>query len=119
VVLSQSSTWYVSLLQSTNCPICVAANRSPQIPLFLMAGRNNPLIGLLGISFDTFNLLHRWFGRIVAAEAVTHVLAFLVANAATAGWASAIHTAVTVPYMMYGFIVSGKPFPCPFFPSVV
>jgi len=35
------------------------------VPLFLMAGRNNPLINLLGISFDTFNLLHRWLGRIV------------------------------------------------------
>ena len=42
------------------------------IPLFLLAGRNNPLIWLLGISFDTMNLLHRWIGRIVVAEAVAH-----------------------------------------------
>lgn len=29
------------------------------IPLIIMAGRNNPLISLLKISFDTYNLLHR------------------------------------------------------------
>ncbi|KAH8880743.1 hypothetical protein GQ53DRAFT_523797 [Thozetella sp. PMI_491] len=74
------------------------------IPLFLMAGRNNPLIKLLGMSFDTFNLLHRWFGRIVVLEALAHTLAFLAGNASTNGWAAAFNTAVTVPYMMYGFI---------------
>ena len=42
------------------------------IPLFLLAGRNNPLIWLLGISFDTYNLIHRWIGRIVVLEAVAH-----------------------------------------------
>lgn len=76
------------------------------IPLFLMAGRNNPLIGLLGMSFDTFNLMHRWFGRIVVLEAVCHTFAFLAASAATAGWAAAFNTTVTVPFILYGFIVS-------------
>ncbi|KAI1144554.1 ferric reductase like transmembrane component-domain-containing protein [Hypoxylon sp. FL0543] len=74
------------------------------IPLFLMAGRNNPLIPLLGMSFDTFNLLHRWFGRIVILEAVCHTLAFLVASAAGSSWAAALNTTVTVPFMLYGFI---------------
>ncbi|RAL14178.1 ferric reductase family protein [Aspergillus homomorphus CBS 101889] len=37
-------------------------------PLFVMAGRNNPLIPLLHVSFDTWNLLHRWLGRIVVLE---------------------------------------------------
>ena len=46
-----------------------------------MASRNNPLIKWLGISFDTFNLLHRWFGRIVAMEAVCHTLAFMAVSA--------------------------------------
>lgn len=44
-------------------------------PLVILAGRNNPLIGLLNISYDTFNLLHRWFGRIVVALALTHGIA--------------------------------------------
>ena len=46
------------------------------IPLILLAGRNNPFIALLRVSFDTFNLFHRWIGRIVMAEGLTHVLAW-------------------------------------------
>ncbi len=42
------------------------------IPLVLLAGRNNPLISLLNISYDSFNLMHRWFGHIVVALAITH-----------------------------------------------
>ncbi|KAI4211332.1 MAG: hypothetical protein LQ351_005887 [Letrouitia transgressa] len=48
------------------------------IPLVVMAGRNNPLIGLLNISFDSFNLVHRWFGRIVVLQALAHTLAHVV-----------------------------------------
>ena len=42
------------------------------IPLVIMAGRNNPLISWLDISYNTFNLMHRWFGRIVVSFAVSH-----------------------------------------------
>ncbi len=76
------------------------------IPLFLMSGRNNPLISWIGISFDTFNLLHRWLGRIVMLESVAHTLAFLVGSASTGGWNAAFQTVFKVPYMMWGFIVS-------------
>jgi hypothetical protein len=48
------------------------------IPLFLLAGRNNPLIQLTGITFDTYNLIHRWLGRIVVAEAVLHGTLWIV-----------------------------------------
>lgn len=48
------------------------------IPLVVMAGRNNPLIALLNVSFDNFNLVHRWFGRIVVVETVAHTLAFTI-----------------------------------------
>jgi hypothetical protein len=75
------------------------------IPLFLMAGRNNPLIDLLGMSFDTFNLLHRWLGRIVALEALAHTLAWLVSTASTSGWDGAFNTIFKVPFLMWGFIV--------------
>ncbi|CAG8978708.1 hypothetical protein HYALB_00004691 [Hymenoscyphus albidus] len=40
--------------------------------LFIFAARNNPLVPILGIPFDTFNLLHRWVGRIVVFEALAH-----------------------------------------------
>ncbi|KAH6849810.1 ferric reductase like transmembrane component-domain-containing protein [Chaetomium sp. MPI-CAGE-AT-0009] len=76
------------------------------IPLFLMAGRNNPLITLLGISFDTFNLLHRWLGRIVILEAVAHTLAFLISAASSSGWDGAFQIVFQVPYMMWGFIAT-------------
>ncbi|KAL2124391.1 hypothetical protein VTJ04DRAFT_756 [Mycothermus thermophilus] len=76
------------------------------IPLFTFAGRNNPLIPLLGMSFDTFNLLHRWMGRIVMLESVAHTLAFLISNASANGWAAAFRTATTVPYMLWGFLAT-------------
>lgn len=41
--------------------------------LVLTAGRNNPLIWLLGLPFDTFNLLHRWVGRIMIVGAIVHM----------------------------------------------
>ncbi|KAI0172747.1 ferric reductase like transmembrane component-domain-containing protein [Hypoxylon sp. FL1284] len=46
------------------------------VPLIILAGRNNPLIGMLRVSFDTYNLLHRWMGRMVVIEAVIHTIAW-------------------------------------------
>lgn len=57
------------------------------LPLFVMAGRNNPLIPWLGISFDTFNLMHRWFGRVVVVESVLHTAAYMACKVEFAGWA--------------------------------
>lgn len=48
------------------------------LPLFILAGRNNPLIKLTGITFDTYNLIHRWLGRIVITEAVIHGTCWVV-----------------------------------------
>ena len=55
------------------------------VPLFLLAGRNNPLIKLLRISFDTYNLIHRWLGRIVVLEAVAHGVAYSINKVETSG----------------------------------
>ena len=57
------------------------------IPLVIMAGRNNPLIPLLNVSFDSFNMMHRWFGRICAALAIVHMGSFLAADVNLEGWA--------------------------------
>ncbi|KAI1200472.1 ferric reductase like transmembrane component-domain-containing protein [Nemania serpens] len=76
------------------------------IPLFVLAGRNNPLIPLLGISFDTMNLLHRWFGRIVAIEAVVHTLAFYAGSALKQGWGPAFLGTFQAPFLLYGFIAT-------------
>lgn len=74
------------------------------VPLWLMAGRNNPLIKWLGMSFDTFNLLHRWIGRIVVLEAVTHTLAYWIGSSAENGFAAVFQKTYTVPFLLYGFI---------------
>ncbi|KAK3331038.1 putative FAD binding protein [Apodospora peruviana] len=58
------------------------------IPLFIFAARNNPLIAWLQISFDTYNLLHRWMGRVVVVEAVVHFIAWDIVQVADGGWES-------------------------------
>ena len=75
------------------------------VPLFIMAARNNPLINWLNISFDTFNLLHRWFGRIVVVEAMAHTGAWMASTVYRKGWA-AVGTGLAYPALMWGMIVS-------------
>jgi len=71
------------------------------IPLVLFAGRNNPLIPLLGVSFDEFNLYHRWFGRMVAIESSAHVVGWAlkasVASAKSPGGMATIMKALGKP----------------------
>lgn len=74
------------------------------LPLFLMAGRNNPLIYILGISFDTYNMLHRWIGRIVVLEAVTHTLAWMISEANEDGWAVVAKAIASSQLIMTGTI---------------
>ncbi|TPX14488.1 uncharacterized protein E0L32_005452 [Thyridium curvatum] len=56
------------------------------VPLIILASRNNPLIGMLKISFDTYNLIHRWMGRTVAIEVIIHTVAWAVVQLADGGW---------------------------------
>lgn len=76
--------WKIPLHQNFDSVASQLRNRTGvlsvinMVPLFLMAGRNNPLIPLLGISFDTMNLMHRWLGRITIAEAIIHTVAYMV-----------------------------------------
>jgi hypothetical protein len=53
------------------------------LPLFLLSSRNNPLIIWTGIPFDTYNLIHRWLGRIVVIEAVAHGVAWVIGKVQT------------------------------------
>ncbi|KAL3481501.1 hypothetical protein BJX99DRAFT_270714 [Aspergillus californicus] len=59
------------------------------IPLVLMAGRNNPLIRLLRVPYDTFNLCHRWLARVVVLEALAHVFAWCIPKVRDGGWDAA------------------------------
>lgn len=56
------------------------------VPLIILAGRNNPLISMLKVSFDTYNLLHRWMGRMVVLEAVIHTIAWAYVAVAADGF---------------------------------
>ncbi|KAH6629364.1 ferric reductase [Boeremia exigua] len=59
----------------------------------LFALRNNPFIWMLGVSYDTFNLFHRWTARLVILESIAHVAAFMyntyqVEYQGNGGWSS-------------------------------
>lgn len=82
------------------------------VPLFVMSTRNNPLIHWLDISFDTFNLLHRWFGRIVVIESLLHTFAWVVSTVHKKGWAAVAASFQNSEKMMFGLIVSSN------FPSI-
>lgn len=72
------------------------------VPLFIMAARNNPLIAWTNCSFDTYNLLHRWFGRIVALEAITHTIAFGFQSKTFAAFAKSISGATYIQFGVLG-----------------
>jgi predicted ferric reductase len=64
------------------------------IPTVLFALRNNPLIWMLEVPYDTFNLFHRWLARITIFETVLHVL-FWTGNTVRAGGWHAVHEGLT------------------------
>lgn len=71
VLVDWSSDFHTKMFQLKYAAGHLAVMNSPA--LVLTAGRNNPLIPLLGIQFDTFNLVHRWIGRLMAVESVVHM----------------------------------------------
>lgn len=73
-----------------------------------MAARNNPLINWLNLSFDTFNLLHRWFGRIVVLEILAHAIAWGASTVESTGWAAVQKAITTDPMIIFGFVVSSS-----------
>jgi hypothetical protein len=76
------------------------------VPLFILAARNNPLINWMNISCDTFNLLHRWFGRIVVLESLVHTVAWIVTLVIESGWSTVASSLRTDPMILFGLIVS-------------
>lgn len=72
------------------------------IPLFLFAGRNNPLISWLKISFDTYNLVHRWLGRLAVIEILIHMLAWTIVQFAATGWSGLFDRVFNDPFIASG-----------------
>ncbi|KAI8932745.1 hypothetical protein NX059_010235 [Plenodomus lindquistii] len=56
------------------------------IPTVLFALRNNPLITILQVSYDDFNLFHRWAARITIVEAIVHTIAWMYNTAHGGNW---------------------------------
>lgn len=74
------------------------------IALVLLAGRNNPLIPLLQISFDTYNLIHRWIGRIVVVESVVHTLCWAFVKHKAVGWSGLFDQLAIDPFAYWGLV---------------
>lgn len=72
------------------------------IPLVIMAGRHNPLIKWMNISFDSFNMMHRLFGRLCALEALAHTLCWMISSVEKKGWSH-----VTMAFRESQFIYAG------------
>ncbi|KAL3460801.1 ferric reductase like transmembrane component-domain-containing protein [Aspergillus heterothallicus] len=72
--------------------------------LVLTAGRNNPLIPLLGIQFDTFNLIHRWVGRLIVVGAIVHAVCVVVGKVAETSAAETADTIWHIPFFIYGMV---------------
>ncbi|CUS08913.1 unnamed protein product [Tuber aestivum] len=56
------------------------------VPLFICMARNNFVGNAVEVGFDTWNLFHRWIGRVVVLESVGHMLAWTVNKIDQAGW---------------------------------
>lgn len=76
------------------------------VPLFLLAARNNPLISILHISFDTYNLLHRWLGRLVMLESVVHTVAWAVSAVDEQGMGDMLLRLRDIPFFWWGLIAT-------------
>ncbi|KAL4946078.1 hypothetical protein BDV06DRAFT_168716 [Aspergillus oleicola] len=72
--------------------------------LVLTAGRNNPLIWMLGIQFDVFNLLHRWVGRLIVVGAIVHVAGVVAGKVEETNFETATNIFWHVPFFVYGMI---------------
>ncbi|AOW01632.1 ferric reductase NAD binding domain-domain-containing protein [Yarrowia lipolytica] len=72
-----------------------------QLPiLFLFAGRNNFLIYLTGWSYSTFNVYHRWIGRVMVTLAFVHSVAFTINSL------KALTFYYSFPFMRWGVVAT-------------
>lgn len=74
------------------------------IPLIILAQRNNIAIPLLRVSFDTFNLFHRWIGRLVTILSLIHFFAWLAAYKLAKGNQASIGIFKNAPFLDYGLL---------------
>lgn len=74
------------------------------VPLMVLASVKNPLIQALEISYDTFNLMHRWLGRLAILQAIVHTLAWLAGMLQQEDKWRALRTVLQTPFIYTGLI---------------
>ncbi|KAE8379809.1 ferric reductase NAD binding domain-containing protein [Aspergillus bertholletiae] len=72
--------------------------------LVLTAARNNPLIPMLGLQFDTFNLMHRWIGRLIIGEAIVHMACVVAGEAKERSMPALTRLLWNTPFFIEGFL---------------
>lgn len=75
------------------------------IPLFVCMMRNNYVGRTVGVGFNTWNLYHRWAGRIVVLEAFAHMGAWMVNQVDHNGWAGIGHAIANSRFFQMGLMV--------------
>ena len=75
------------------------------IPILVLATIKNPLISLLDISYDTFNLVHRWLGRLSILQGIAHTLCYVIGKVKKQGWEGMKHS-VQSPAIWTGLIAT-------------
>jgi predicted ferric reductase len=75
------------------------------IPICVLATIKNPLVNALDISYDSFNLVHRWLGRLSILEGVAHTLCWMIAKVQKAGW-SAVQRSFTHSSFIYTGLIA-------------
>jgi len=76
------------------------------IPTVLFALRNNPLIHITRVSYDAYNLMHRWCARIMVIEAVLHTIAWAVNAHRAAGSAQVALSLATSTSFAWGMMAT-------------
>lgn len=71
------------------------------IPIVVVSTVKNPLIKSLNISYDNFNLIHRWIARITILEIIAHGLCDIVGDGTNLGWTFLRHS-LTIPLVHFG-----------------
>ena len=74
------------------------------IPILVTATVQTPFIALLGMSYDGFNLIHRWIGRVAVLQAVVHSICWLIPQVQANNWATARESLLHRSFIRHGFI---------------
>ncbi|KAI5783567.1 hypothetical protein EDC01DRAFT_718239 [Geopyxis carbonaria] len=74
------------------------------VPLFVCLMRNNYLGRAVGVGFNTWNLYHRWIGRIVFLESWAHFGAWTTNKVEQAGWAGVAQVIAENRFLQMGLL---------------